>query len=379
MRGQRANWLNADELALSVNERLLLASLPHLVDDEGRAPVNPALLKSRVFLHEQEVGVSEIELMLLRLDECGHIVVYGAGDRELMQVTDWPAVDHGKPSEWPPPSRAPHSTARPNRPSRPRSPSMAPSSSSSSSVRPSDRSPDAVPEPPPPASPAPPARDRAAPGDGPRPVRRMSKLERARRARRARVRFEDPDDYAGVDGFPRLETGSPSGHPRHELPREPLEAPRSESDRPGQRLEALSGDPRQHSRGPGGPSRAPAGALGGTLPDGFRETFATVERERERESERAGERGRETPPQPPAPVMARPSPFCPAHYPLGSHGVPCIGCQDARLALQLFLHESRTGVIPGTARPAAHPARPDPDRLALWDESIPAADDDTTF
>lgn len=59
------------------------------------------------------------------------------------------------------------------------------------------------------------------------------------------------------------------------------------------------------------------------------------EGEGEGEPREARERPRERPAGDP------PSPFCRAHQPAGSGGVPCIHCQDARLAYQVWERQQR--------------------------------------
>ncbi|WP_025158883.1 hypothetical protein [Leifsonia aquatica] len=82
-----------------------------------------------------------------------------------------------------------------------------------------------------------------------------------------------------------------------------------------------------------------------------RESFAAEERERagEWESASEGERESEGESAPHSRTTREslenetsiPNPFCPTHMPAGSGGVPCIDCQDARLAHQMVLRHRR--------------------------------------
>lgn len=86
--------------------RLTAIGLRMHADDAGRENANQRLLWSSIWPLSEEVNEDDLVDHLLILAELDYIALYSVGPRTYYQVTDWPKVDHGKPSRLPaPPSR----------------------------------------------------------------------------------------------------------------------------------------------------------------------------------------------------------------------------------------------------------------------------------
>ncbi len=90
---------------LTIIERLLwIGLISGMADDQGRFLDKPILIKSRLFLYDDQIDEVLIEKAMRHLEEGGIIVRYAAGDKKLVQIKDW--WQHQAPS-WASPSMFP--------------------------------------------------------------------------------------------------------------------------------------------------------------------------------------------------------------------------------------------------------------------------------
>ncbi len=67
-----------------------------VADDQGRFMDNPALIRSKVFLYDEEVSDAMVDKALRKMAKAGRIIKYCAGGRRLCQIVNWWTVQ--KPS-----------------------------------------------------------------------------------------------------------------------------------------------------------------------------------------------------------------------------------------------------------------------------------------
>lgn len=94
--------------ALSFFDRLLwIGIIAAVADDQGRLMDKPALIRSRVFLYDDDVKDSTVQASLDRLAVAHKIACYVAGGKQLIQIVNWwkyqtPAW--ASPSKYPAPA-----------------------------------------------------------------------------------------------------------------------------------------------------------------------------------------------------------------------------------------------------------------------------------
>ena len=67
-----------------------------VADDQGRFMDNPALIRAKVFLYDEEVTDDMVEKALRKMAKAGRIIRYGTSGRRLCQIANWWMVQ--KPS-----------------------------------------------------------------------------------------------------------------------------------------------------------------------------------------------------------------------------------------------------------------------------------------
>lgn len=69
--------------------RLTFIGLWTYVDDDGRAPDDPRLVKAAVWPLDDDISVAKVEKMLTQLADAGQILRYEVNDRRYLQVVQW--------------------------------------------------------------------------------------------------------------------------------------------------------------------------------------------------------------------------------------------------------------------------------------------------
>jgi hypothetical protein len=72
-----------------LSTRLTFVGLWTYVDDEGRGPDDPRLVKAALWPLDDDVSVAKVEKDLVRLANAGQIIRYEFADRRYLQVTEW--------------------------------------------------------------------------------------------------------------------------------------------------------------------------------------------------------------------------------------------------------------------------------------------------
>jgi hypothetical protein len=97
-------WSSLTVASLEPIEALTFIGLWNMADDEGRFIFDPRLVKAAVHPLRDEVTTTDVMAILSRLEACGLIVMYGAGERTIAAITGW--AEHQRPNR-PKPSRLP--------------------------------------------------------------------------------------------------------------------------------------------------------------------------------------------------------------------------------------------------------------------------------
>ena len=90
-------------LELDTEIRFTGLALRMYVDDHGRGPARPSLIRSQLYPLSPEITDEAIEWHLAVLEDVGYIRTYKADERMLLHMVEWPSQDRAQPSRLPPP------------------------------------------------------------------------------------------------------------------------------------------------------------------------------------------------------------------------------------------------------------------------------------
>lgn len=68
---------------------LWIGLISSVADDQGRMIDNPALIRSRVFLYDNDIHDEQVENLVSTLHQAGKIVRYVVGNKQLIQIVKW--------------------------------------------------------------------------------------------------------------------------------------------------------------------------------------------------------------------------------------------------------------------------------------------------
>jgi len=83
--------------------RLTGLGLRFYVDDAGRGPARPELIKGQLWPLDSDVTTDLILYHLLALEEAGYIRLYDVADRSYLVLVERPSIDRPQESRLPPP------------------------------------------------------------------------------------------------------------------------------------------------------------------------------------------------------------------------------------------------------------------------------------